>query len=288
MKKLIALFIATICATSFAQTTMPTTITPAEQTLGAGKVVGLDEYFNHQLKNGQPFHYIWEDTTINGYSKFGQVWQALGATISSLKTEPTRDDLNKLSIYIIVNPTPATSKYAPPGGPNFIQSADADVIAGWVHDGGVLAMFANDKNNSELVHYSTLAQKFGITFNVDLRNQVPNSRDRTPGTFRSEQFPDHPLFAGIKMIYMKEICTLQTQDPATPLLVVDNEQKTGKDIIMATAKYGKGFVFALGDPWVYNEYIDVASTPGLTLENRKGAENFCRWMLPMSSAPLAK
>ena len=78
----------------------------------------------------------------------------------------------------------------------------------------------------------------------------------------SKLAPDQPLFKDVKQIYMKEIMTLTVKDPAKPLLVADNEQKgQGKDVIMATAKVGKGFVFAVGDPWVYNEYIDVASTP---------------------------
>jgi unsaturated rhamnogalacturonyl hydrolase len=28
------------------------------------------------------------------------------------------------------------------------------------------------------------------------------------------------------------------------------------DVLMAVAKYGKGTVFAVVDPWVYNEYVD--------------------------------
>jgi hypothetical protein len=78
------------------------------------------------------------------------------------------------------------------------------------------------------------------------------------------------------------------KDPAKSIMTVDNEQGTGKDIIMATSNYGKGFVYAIGDPWFYNEYIDVTSTPGLTLENRKAAVNFCRWILTMAPAPMAK
>ena len=28
------------------------------------------------------------------------------------------------------------------------------------------------------------------------------------------------------------------------------------DVLMAVSKYGKGTVFAVVDPWVYNEYVD--------------------------------
>jgi unsaturated rhamnogalacturonyl hydrolase len=255
-----------------------------DQTIGAGKVVGEDYFFNHQEKAGKQFHYIWDDTAASGYSKFGDVFKQFGATLASLDHAPTRADLDKFSIYVIVNPS--LPKSAAGGKPNYISDADADVIAPWVHDGGVLALFANDNQNSELEHFSILSSRFGIKFNNDRRNEVPNARDRSPGTFRD--LPDHPIFAGVSMIYMKEICTLQVTDPATAILTADNAQHTGKDNIIATAQYGKGLVFVVGDPWVYNEYIDVKSTPGLTLENRKAAENLAKWLLAAATPPAAK
>lgn len=256
-----------------------------DQSVGAGKVVGEDYYFNHQEKAGKQFHYIWDDTAASGYSKFGDVFKQYGATLANLPTAPTRADLDKFSVYVIVNPS--LPKNAAGGKPNYISDADADVIAPWVHDGGVLALFANDNQNSELEHFSILASRFGIKFNNDRRNEVPNARDRSPGTFKN--LPDHPIFAGVSMAYMKEVCTLTLTDPATPILVVDKENnQPGKDVIIASAKYGKGLVFAVGDPWVYNEYIDVKSTPGLTLDNRKCAENLARWLLSAAAPPAAK
>ena len=264
----------------------PTPAADIDPALGKGKVIGLDAFYNEE-KNGSGFHYHWDDTANPGYSKFGEVWKSFGATTAKLAKAPTRADLDKLSIYMIANPSiPAN---AVNGKPNYIAPADGDVIEAWVKDGGVLLMFGNDKNNCEFEHYNTLATRFGIKLNGDLRNLVPNARDRTPGMFDvSKLAPDEPLFKGVKQVYMKEVSTLTVKDPAKPLLIADNEQKTGKDVIIATAKVGKGFVFAVGDAWVYNEYIDVASTPGLTLENRKAAVNFVRWILPMSAAPAAK
>ncbi|MGO8055692.1 hypothetical protein, partial [Rhizobium leguminosarum] len=65
-----------------------------------------------------------------------------------------------------------------------------------------------------------------------------------------------PVFPGLKM-YLKEISIIETKSPATALV-----QKEGETVI-AIAKYGKGTVFAVGDPWVYNEYIDGRKTlPG--------------------------
>ncbi|MCL5031418.1 MAG: hypothetical protein M1480_20640 [Bacteroidetes bacterium] len=63
-------------------------------------------------------------------------------------------------------------------------------------------------------------------------------------------FPDHPIFKGVKKIYLKEISTLKLSGSAKPVLTDKG------DVIMASSKLGKGFVFAVGDPWLYNEYID--------------------------------
>jgi unsaturated rhamnogalacturonyl hydrolase len=254
----------------------------ADLELGRGKVVGLDYFFNHQVKYGVQFHYIWDDVKSSGYSQFGKVWEQYGATLASLPKAPTRQDLDQFSIYIIVNPS--TVKSAADHAPNYIQPDDANAIAGWVNDGGVLALFANDKNNCEFEHLNVLAQHFGIKFNGDLRNTIPTHAEMARGTF--SEFPDHPLFKDVGMIYMKEICTLTVSDPAQTLLTAPKQDGAeGTDVIMATAHYGKGFVFAVGDPWFYNEYIDV-KTPTLPIENRKACQNLVRWLLPMASAPL--
>jgi unsaturated rhamnogalacturonyl hydrolase len=255
-----------------------------DQGIGQGKVVGLDYFFNHQVKNGKQFHYIWDDTKASGYSKFGEVWEQYGASITSLPKAPTRQDLNQLSVYIVVNPS--TERNAANHEPNYIQSADADVIAAWVNDGGVLALFANDKNNCEFDHFNILAGRFGIEFNGDLRNTIPTHKEMARGTF--SDFPDSPLFEGVNLIYMKEISTITLHKPAEGLLTADKQDgAVGKDVIMATAHFGKGFVFAVGDPWVYNEYIDV-KTPELAIQNRKGAENLAKWLLTAASAPQQK
>jgi unsaturated rhamnogalacturonyl hydrolase len=52
----------------------------------------------------------------------------------------------------------------------------------------------------------------------------------------------------------------------------------GGDVIMATAKVGKGTVFVLGDPWIYNEYLNGKRLP-LQYENFKAAKNLTEWLL---------
>ena len=47
------------------------------------------------------------------------------------------------------------------------------------------------------------------------------------------------------------------------------------------AKYGKGTVFVIGDPWLYNEYIDGRKlTPGF--DNHQAATDLVRWLLAQS------
>ncbi|MBW6499854.1 MAG: glycoside hydrolase family 88 protein [Bacteroidales bacterium] len=47
---------------------------------------------------------------------------------------------------------------------------------------------------------------------------------------------------------------------------------------MAEAKYGNGYVFAVGDPWIYNEYIDHDLLPE-SFQNRQAAVNLTDLLL---------
>ena len=49
-------------------------------------------------------------------------------------------------------------------------------------------------------------------------------------------------------------------------------------VIMAVAEYGKGKVLAIGDPWVYNEYIDGKKLPA-EYENPQAATDLANWLL---------
>jgi unsaturated rhamnogalacturonyl hydrolase len=281
-----------IQAAAMAQTTRPSAapipiipVAPEDATLGVGKVIGLDYYYNHQFRNGKQFHYVWEDTAASGYSRFGDIWKQYGATLAKLEEAPTLDDLKKFSVYIICNPNTPVKAYQ--GKANYIMPPDIDAIVTWVQSGGVLAIFANDQPNGgeEFDHLNQLSTKFGITFNNVLRNQVPNARDRRPGCFAASTFGDTPILKGLQMIYMKEVCTMDVTDPAKALLIAPKEKGApGTDTIMAEAHVGKGLVFAVCDPWVYNEYIDVTA-PNLPIQNRQGAMNLTKYLLQAASAP---
>jgi unsaturated rhamnogalacturonyl hydrolase len=50
---------------------------------------------------------------------------------------------------------------------------------------------------------------------------------------------------------------------------------------MAVAKFGKGTVFAVGDPWIYNEYTDGRKLPA-DFENFEAAQDLSRWLIEQS------
>jgi unsaturated rhamnogalacturonyl hydrolase len=71
------------------------------------------------------------------------------------------------------------------------------------------------------------------------------------------------------------LSTLQVKAPAKTILT-----KEGKNII-AVAQYGKGSVFIIGDPWLYNEYTDGRKlTPDF--DNYKAMQDLARWAIDQS------
>lgn len=241
--------------------------------MGNGKVVGLDYYFNREFKKDADgkdyqFHYIWEDKQNSGFSEVGNLIETLGAGIYEMKNAPVSDELKKLSIYVIVDPdTPAET-----ASPNFIDDSSVAEIEKWVKGGGVLMLMANDSANCEFEHLNNLSEKFGIHFNGDSKNRLTGT-EFYKGKF--ENLPDHPMFKGVGAIYLKEISSLNIKEPAEALL------SRGDEVIMAGAKYGEGYVFAVGDPWIYNEYFDNRKLPE-EFENYKAAKNIFEWLLDKS------
>lgn len=229
------------------------------------KIVGLDYYYNNEWKGDKRFHYIWEDTTFSGYSELGEIINDLGAETISLLNIPTEENLSDVDIYIIVDPdTPKETKE-----PNYIEEKERKVIKEWVGKGGILVLLANDSLNSEFTHLNLLAEQFGIHFNGDSKNRV-TGRNFDMG--KIDKFPDHPVFKDVKQLYLKELSTLNLSGDAKPVLTDDD------GVIMAISKFGKGHVFAVGDPWFYNEYIDNRKLPD-GFENFKAARNLFKWLL---------
>jgi unsaturated rhamnogalacturonyl hydrolase len=58
-------------------------------------------------------------------------------------------------------------------------------------------------------------------------------------------------------------------------------------VIIACGRIGRGTVFAVGDPWFYDEYMDHRKLPE-GYDNTRVADNLFRWLLPMASPIVAK
>jgi len=239
----------------------------------------LDCYYNNEWRTdsaGHPvrYHYVWTDTANSGFSQLAQILENAGGIADTLGQAPTQHLLRRASIYLIVDPdTPQETPF-----PHYIQPAEADVIAEWVRSGGILILLGNDKGNAEFQHWNMLAGRFGIHFNEVSRNRV-QGRDYATGAFDS--LPSHPLFIGVTRIFLKEISTLRLSAPAKAIL------RSGGDVIMASAEVGKGFVFAVGDPWLYNEYMDQRRLPP-GYENALAARNLFRWLLDRAQSEKEK
>lgn len=229
--------------------------------------VGLDNWFNREtnVKTGKPYHYLWTDTAASGYSRWGEIFTKKGAIISTIDHQPDAASLGKLNIYIIVDPDTTTESQSP----NYIMPSDVKAIEQWVKNGGVLVLLANDGPNCEFTHLNQLAIRFGITFNhVSLHPVVNKKWDM--GAFTS--LPNHPMFKGVSKIYLKEISSLNLTKPATPIL------KENGQVFMAESRVGKGLVLTIGDPWIYNEYIDHDRLPN-DFQNREAAESLTDYLL---------
>jgi unsaturated rhamnogalacturonyl hydrolase len=239
--------------------------------IGAGKKLLLDNYFNHETKkdavgNTVPWHYTWNDQTNGGYSFLGGMFTMYGVDTTTLTAAPTAANLKGSSIYLIVDPD--TQKETPQ--PNYIEEAHVKVITDWVKAGGVLVLLGNDTGNVEMDHFNTLVKPFGIQFNKDSRARV--QRDNYPdGAVAPEA--GNEIFKTAKQLYIKEYSSLTLAPPAKAVL----KSKDGYNM-MAVAKLGKGTVFALGDPWIYNEYLDGRKLP-LAYENFKGANDWVQWLI---------
>lgn len=235
--------------------------------------VVLDNFFNNEFRTDKQgkkerYHYIWEDTTNSGFYVFGKLFEKYGAKISELREAPKFKKLSEKNVYIIVDPdTPSETE-----SPNYIDEKSINEIEKWVKKGGILLLFANDKGNCEFEHFNQLANKFGFSFNEVSLNKVDGDKFDM-GAFIN--LPFNPIFAGVDKIYMKEISTIKFNELPCVLLKKDNEP------VIIFKKYGKGFVFAIGDPWLYNEYIDNRKLPK-GFQNLKAAENLVKWILELS------
>ncbi len=237
---------------------------------GKGKTIVLDNFFNNEWQKGPsgtqvPFHYVWDERDNNGYQFLGNLFEQYGAKLQTLKAAPTASNLSKASVYIIVDAD--TEKET--AQPNYMTEAYATTIANWVKAGGVLVLLGNNSVNAEQVHINLLAEKFGVRFNGDDQLMVKGN-NYEQGEVTTEA--GNPIFKVGRSLYIKEISSLTVKAPAKPIV------KTKDFDVMAVAQLGKGKVFVLGDPWIYNEYVDGRKLPA-KYENFNAATDLVKWLL---------
>lgn len=236
-------------------------------TVGKGKTVMLDNYFNNEYRkdNGLKFHYTWEDRFDSGFAWFGSIFNDFGAKTSTLPSAPTVQNLKLADVYIIVDPDSKKET----ASPNYMSTKDVQEISNWVKAGGTLVMMANDTSNCEIPKFNQLAKAFGIEFTTKNRNMVQGIQFEQG---RLDIPANNLIFKNTKSVYVKELATLALKAPAQSVLTDKG------DAIMAVANVGKGRVFAIGDPWLYNEYVNAHKIP-MSFENFNAAKDLAKWLL---------
>lgn len=238
--------------------------------IGRGDKVMVDGWFNSQKRTDPTgreiyFHYKWDEESNPGYSLWGHAFRNFGARTTTLYAEPTFENLRQAQVYIIASPDNLDKNPQA----HFANAKDGEEIAKWVNAGGVLAIMENDTSFADLDHFNVVAEKFGIHFNSTLRMHVVGT-DWAMGRFYIDG--KGPIFHHPHTAYVKDVCTISVKPPAVPVY------KHEKDIFMAVAKYGKGTVYAMVDPWFYNEYTNGLKLPA-EYDNYAAGVELARWLL---------
>jgi unsaturated rhamnogalacturonyl hydrolase len=241
--------------------------------LAGGETVMLDGWYNSQQRkdaagHDEYFHYKWSDLSDSGYSLLEHMLRSYGAATDTLYAAPTANSLIKAQFYLIVSPDIPVKN----PNPHYMNEKDAGEIAEWVKQGGVLILMENDPPNADVEHLNLLADRFGIHFKDVLVHHILGERVENG---RIPVAAGGPLFRHPHTLYMKDTCTISVRGSATALL------EDRGDILMATAKYGRGMVFAAVDPWFYNEYTDGRKKPEIyaQFDNFAGGKEVVRWLL---------
>lgn len=234
------------------------------------KVVTLDAYYNNEIKkdakgNDYRWHYAWEEVSNSGNACWGAQFVDRGAVLRTLISAPTADNLKNTNVYVIIdadnikdNPTP-----------HYMNATEANIIADWVKQGGTLLVMANDSVNADLVHMNLLTEKFGVSATNQSVNMVKGNDFEMGNVFAVN---GNGVFSESIKMHLKEVSALNVKAPAT--VVATN----GEVPVIAKANYGKGKVMIVGDPWLYNEYLDGRKLPK-QYQNFQAAQELVNWLI---------
>ncbi len=217
--------------------------------------------FDRQIE----FHYKWNTWDEAGYSLFGHIFRNFGANTAELDAEPAAANLKGAQIYLIVSPDNLDKN----PHPHYPKPKTPRKSRAGVRSGGVLMIMENDTSYADLDHFNVVSEKFEIHFNSVLRKHVVGTnwdQGKIPIDGKGLIF-HHP-----HTIFVKDVCTISVSGHARAVL------SEGADTFMATAKYGKGTVYAMVDPWLYNEYTDGRKLPA-AYDNFAAGNELVRWVL---------
>lgn len=237
---------------------------------GKAKTVLLDSYFNNEVitdKAGlkHAYHYKWEEEDNNGYSFFGAAFKRFGFNIATSYAAPSKRVLKDAAVYIIVDADIPTEN----PDPEYMTEQYAHTILDWVKKGGVLLIMNNDSGNADIKHLNILTQMLGFTFNEDSYNKVKGREFEMGGIDISA---DNPIFKSVSKVYIKELSTIQINNNSVEKVLTKNGQN-----IAVVAPIGKGTVFAVGDPWFYNEYTNGLKLPA-SFQNYGAMQDLIKWL----------
>ncbi len=243
--------------------------------LKAQPVVLLDAFYNNETKKDASgklinWHYAWEDRSDGGFADFGKLFSTEGAILKTLYSSASKNNLANASIYIIVDPDHVKDN----ASPHYMNEKDANAIAKWVKKGGVLLLMANDSLNCDIDHFNILAKKFGIEFLNRSVNMVKGINYDMGKVFPTK---GNMIFSEGLNIFMKDVSALSISKNVTS--VANN----GDDVIVAHSTFGMGHVIAVGDPWLYNEYISHRKLPN-TFQNTAAAEQLVKALIRFSTS----
>lgn len=203
----------------------------------AHKVILLDAYHNQEPK--QPMHYRWEGSDNGGFSELGNLLRGMGAELKTTTGAITSSSLAGVDCLIVVDPdTPAESDH-----PHYISPSEISAIVSWVDNGGRLVLLGNNEGNAEFEHFNQLAGRFGFTFED---STIDKNGSKAILTLTGHG----PIFDGAPVFYGVDVAPIKVKQKKVKTLL---EEKGVP--VMVLARQGTGMVFALGDPWIYNEYI---------------------------------
>jgi hypothetical protein len=217
------------------------------------KVVAVDGWHNREP---QP-HYAWEADYPGGFSGLGHMLKGLGAETRTVKEALTERALQGIDSLIVVDPD--TPKEA--ASPNLITDAEIEAVVAWVRHGGTLLLLGNDPGNAEFPRMNALARRFGVEFEERKHADAAGNAKLTLPTAQGSWFTPGLKFYGV------DLAPLRVTAKGAETLLAERDTP-----MMTAVREGKGRVIALGDPWLYNEYL-------YTQDNRRIAEELFRTIL---------